>query len=84
VLFWEFISHGLENLLSIFYRERCCYKGKKHWIMMETILTLKAPVTLTLNLFTLKIKRGHLIAMSRQYEKYEDFVINSFQDNKNI
>jgi hypothetical protein len=29
-----------------------------------------------------KINRGHLVVMTNQYVKYEDFVINSFQDNK--
>jgi hypothetical protein len=37
-------------------------------------------VTLTFEVVTKKINRGHLIVMTNQYQKYEDFVINSFQD----
>jgi hypothetical protein len=29
-----------------------------------------------------KINRGHSLVMSNHYVKYEDFVINSFQENK--
>jgi hypothetical protein len=29
-----------------------------------------------------KINKSHLIIMTNQYLKYEDFVINSFQDNE--
>jgi hypothetical protein len=29
-----------------------------------------------------KINRGHLLVMTNQYVKYEDFVMHSFQDNK--
>jgi hypothetical protein len=56
------------------------------WILFklsaETILTYKAPVTLTFDLVTLKINRGHLLVMNNHYVKYENFVINTFQDNQ--
>jgi hypothetical protein len=32
--------------------------------------------------FDPKINRGHLLVMTDQYIKYDDFVINSNQDNK--
>jgi hypothetical protein len=49
-------------------------------LSVETILTFMATVTLTIDIATSKINKGHLLVMTNQYVKYEDFVINSFQD----
>jgi hypothetical protein len=38
-----------------------------------------SPMTLT---FDPKINRGDLLVMTNQYVKYEDFVINTNQDDK--
>ena len=45
----------------------------------ESILTFK--VTVTFDLIT-QINRGHLLVMSNLQVKYEDFVINGFQNNQ--
>jgi hypothetical protein len=42
-------------------------------------MTFKAHVTLT---FEPKINRVHLLVMINQYVKYENFVMNTFQDNQ--
>jgi hypothetical protein len=45
-------------------------------------ITFKAAVTLHLDYSDPILYRGHVLHMAIQYVKYEDFVINSFQDNE--
>jgi hypothetical protein len=39
-------------------------------------------MTLTFEFVTPKINKGHLLHKTNQYVKYEDFVINDFQDKE--
>jgi hypothetical protein len=52
------------------------HRHNTHKIMRHLRPLLRRPLNLRP-----KINRGHLIVMTNQYKKQEDFVINSFQDN---